>query len=381
MINVICGVIFVLFCIGFLLGFQADYLSLVQHYYSNGKNVTHGIGLPLLATGVLTVIGTLMQVFFHLPIRLRALCWLPSCICLAFLCNFSMPPFVSAESVSGLTPFLLFFILFVGIFVIALSVRESKSENTSFFVLAWPNFIVLLVGFSFVGLFSNTDVLLHKELRIEKAIGEERYDRALQQLTAVNEPTDCMVAMGAFVLSKKGELGDSLFYYANANGSAALFPHNIDSLRPWNITAMVREELGGFPGTDMAPTRFLEYLAKDTIVSPAVSDYLLTAYLLDREFEKFANKLVEVYPPADSISHVYQAFDSLPANYAEALCLYNVLEEEEALVQLDDSLLLLRYQGFNKLKSTILKPAVRKEECKKQYLGTYWYYYFFMKED
>lgn len=379
MINVICAALFMVFAFCYLTFYQNDYLALIQHFYSSGRNVSHGYVFPALITLGLTMLGLFLQHITQIPIRLRAMNWVPSCIILGLILHIRAGVFTHAipgVSFWGIAFFLLFF---AGCYYVALTIHESRSENSSMPMMAWPNFIILIIAFAFVGRVSNTDQLLHQQLRMDRAIGEGRLDDALSIAQLCETPDRKLSSLSAFALSQQQQLGESFFRYATGQGSDALLPLPIDSLLPWNPVDTLRHYLGGFPGTDMNATTFLEYLSRDTVVAEPLNDYLLTAYLLDANFPKFYDRLLVSYPPKDSITHIYTDEDALPSNYAEALLLMTELDENLQSVY-RDSLLHDRFHEFLEQKTIILTPVLRQRECKKTYGDTYWFYYYFTKE-
>lgn len=373
MINVICGLLFVGFCFCYLAFYQGDFIALIQHYYSHGRNVSHGIILPALITLGLTILGGLIQFFAHIPIRLRALHWVPSFILLSMLTSIGVGNFTAGDSSHGWIFYLVTLAVFLIAYYVALTIQENRSENNSFVVYLWPNLLIFSISCTFLIFTSNTNRRLHEELRIERAIGEGRWEDAQKRVKQQKQTTAFMSAMYVYATNEMGELSTNsqFFQYLTEKGSDKLLPSLKDSLRPWNVTAMVREKLGNLPATDMNATRYLEYILRDTLATPQVKQWLMTSYLVDRDLPSFTKQLLECYPPLDSIHHVYTAEDSLPKNYREALYVYtHQYEHPEATIQ--DSLLDVQYDQFKLFNYNLTVP----EKIASDSLSSYWKYYF-----
>ncbi len=382
MIDVICGLLFVAFCAGWVCVFQRDYISLVQHYYSGARNVSHGLAFPVIITSILTLLGVLLNHLVHIPIRFRALHWVPSVILLSGLSSLAVGRFALDGQSAGLLSHIIAFFFFLIAYYVAMTIRERRNENSSFFVLAWPNLMILCGSFAFLGVCSNSDSLLHDELRMERAVSEGRLDEALQFMEQHEESWQdekrtarLMTALAAYGLSQNECLGERFFRYANKYGSDAFLPLPSDSLRPWNIVRQYRSLLGGFPATDMNATRYLEYLSRDTLATDKLPEFLLTATLLDRDLDGFALRLLRYYPPKDSIGLVYQPVDSIPLNFREALYLY-CQQTEKPMVDLQDSVMAVCYAAFDSLNHAVEERPVVWDSLRTFYRGSYWLYYY-----
>lgn len=373
MVNIVCGLLFAVFCFCFLAFFQLDYLSFVQQYHSGGRNVDHSLVFPIIITVLLTGLGCFLQTSLHLPIRLRALHWIPSSLCLAAVSGLSIGRYTAACHSAGLWSYLLIILLFCVAYYVGLFIQESRNENSSFFLLAWPNLVILLAGFWFVGYAGNTDEVLHRELRVERAVSEDRWKDAMSEMGKLRNPTRPMTSIIALALDRQGLMTDSLFYYVPENWDRNLLPLPGDSLRPWNYVREYRNYLGGFPGTDMSASHFLAYLSNDSLATQRVPDFELMAYLVDRDLDAFTRKLLVYYPPMDSLTHVYAPADSLPGHFREAVYQYGQTAEK-AILSMNDSVMAARYTAFDSLRVRKVRTA-EVDSCLEAYKGTYWYYF------
>lgn len=104
----------------------------------------------------------------------------------------------------------------------------------------------------------------------------------------------------------------------------------------------------------------------DTLASPVLRDYLLSACLLERSLPRFAELLA-----ADSLK-------SLPTHYREALTLYAVQDTCFHLPQPDTSMEEDLHEFLTEMEQAddVMSPADR---LRRRFSHTYWYYYFFAK--
>lgn len=378
MVNSICGLLFVAFCICFLAILQRDYISFVQHFYSSGRNVSHDYTFSIIITICLTLLGGFLQRIIHLPIRSRALNWIPSTFILALLSNFGIGSFTKGIDSVSIWAFFAFFFLYLIIYIICYQSKDRSNENSSLFVFAWPNLLILFGGFTFATYTANTNKTFLAELKVERAVGEERWNEALNIIKQQENPTRFMSSLCTYVLAMQDNLGDEYFKYATKDGSKVFLPLPLDSLRPWDIVMKYKQLLGSFPGTDMNPADYFEYLIQDTIATDRVPEFLLSSYLLDRKLDKFALRLKDFYPPNDTLTSVYCQDDKLPDSFKEALCLYCSTHQSAINTLLSDSVMSNAYAVFDSLRTT--SPLTDENKIKiGTYKGSYWYYYYYLK--
>ena len=100
-----------------------------------------------------------------------------------------------------------------------------------------------------------------------------------------------------------------------ANSSQMLPTDSLSTLMMYPVDSLYRF-LGARPASRMTPMRYLQLLERrDSVPNPAVADYQLCGYLIDRQLDKFASE----------IERYYTINDSLPRHYREALTLYTHL--------------------------------------------------------
>ena len=101
-----------------------------------------------------------------------------------------------------------------------------------------------------------------------------------------------LTAMRVFALSRENLLGEKLFDFPQYNGSQGLLPSLSDTTYAHDWTKALYKHLGGKPGKNLKDnTRFLELLSQRPSATAAAKDYLLCAYLLDKNLDAFVTVL------------------------------------------------------------------------------------------
>ena len=224
--------------------------------------------------------------------------------------------------------------------------------------------------FFVTGRFANTNHLFHYEMKVARLVGSGFYDDALQVGSHYAKTTRNLTSQRAYALSQKGELGEGLFSYP-MQGSQYLLPIVQDRVFSHNNRQVFRS-LGYIPNTDgdFPTTRFLEMAnRRDTLSSRTLHDYLLCAYLLDRNLPAFNSLLKLTY---------MQSEERLPRYYREALLLSAQAHEDlradsttwttQDAERFDDFLGVLQEVGEDSLDAVA-------SSC--LFGDTYWHYYFF----
>jgi hypothetical protein len=223
--------------------------------------------------------------------------------------------------------------------------------------------------FFLTGLFGNSSTVPHYELKVSKLVRTGRYAESLRVGALSPQTSKTLSSLRSYALCQMDSLGDALFSYPIDSGSQSLLPVLADSFRVNNSRRIYRS-LGYVPNTERSfpVKKFLSIAhSRDTLSRANLSDYLLSAYLMDRDIEGFLNSLRTSYPDPDM---------SLPRHYQEALVLYanqcgDTLCPSVSTSIADD------YQAFIRQKNDVSDGRSAAERCMASYAHTYWYYYFF----
>ena len=175
--------------------------------------------------------------------------------------------------------------------------------------------------------------------------------------------------MRVFALSRENLLGEKLFDFPQYNGSQGLLPSLSDTTYAHDWTKALYKHLGGKPGKNLKDnTRFLELLSQRPSATAAAKDYLLCAYLLDKNLDAFVAAL----------PRCHEVNDNLPLHYKEALILYNRLHTTPAITY-KNSVIETNLNDFLHYGMQYTHATERSNQCRRMYGNTYWWYYYYQK--
>ncbi len=362
-IRPVCGLLFALFSFCYLYGFQADLLALYQHTLAQGQTTYSPFFGALIITGVLWGLQALLSCVVKFPLRFYALTFFPSCLLLALLCSVHFEAFDGGATGFGPWGFVAAGGLW-GVFAwLALNFPDVNSERLVWSSYLWPNLLVLTWLVLFVGMAGNSHERLHYELRAMRHLQEDEPDKVLQVGARSEASGRTLSVMRASALGRQGMMGERLFTYPQPYGLEGLLPTYSDTLFIYNLPERVFLSLGAspYPRQKACPMQFLQNLEAQSPVLPAVGDYLLCAYLLERDLAGFSEALPRYY-----------ALDSLPTHYREALALHHSFTlPADSLAS--DSLL----SAFQSYRNAVASPVQVESACRRDFKGTYWLYYYF----
>ncbi|MBR6998668.1 MAG: hypothetical protein IKI19_07720 [Prevotella sp.] len=402
-IRMVCLVLFLLFCLGWLYFFQADMLSVAQHWLSGGKtHYDRNVG-TLIITTVLVVVQLLVYVITRLSRRPHALTYLPSFLLLAFVSSVSFPFRWGHWLWAG--PLVL--VLWVGVVIVARKVPTFAAEQKGALGLLsrcmWINVLQMAAMMLMVASVGNTQAVAHYKARAEVALMQGDADEALRVGHRSLESDASLTMLRAFALAQKGQLGERLFEYPISGTGADLLPlrgsnsHLLvmpdtllwqlfgigpDSIAIRNDSALRvalmadttrRVYLDVNPYAKRLSTSqyidTLEHLAcvvNDSAVTHAYRDYRLMASLINRQLDAFTHQL----------PRYYTVNDSLPRHYREALVLYRHLNADTLLYNYSDSMMMHRFEQFHQMDSVYPRKSERRLRTEDDFHDTYWYYYY-----
>lgn len=367
MVTWLCGSLFAIFSMSYLYWMQPDLLATAQHLLSKGKTVYS----PLWGAVVITVVLLLLQGACRrtilYPLRFHALYFFPSALVLGLLTSIVPKEGWDVRLSVDWTGVAVWVAAYVLLTCGALRYPDRKHEKQTVFSILWVNFLCFSILCCMVGSIGNTDEVYHYRLKAERYIVEGQDSEALEIGEKSLHTDRSLTAMRSFALSRKGLLAERLFEYPMYDGSEGLLPHPSDTIYVHGWLSLLYRHLGGRPGASVrSNTRFLELMAEQPSATPAARDYLLCAYLLDKNLDGFVKTL----------PRYYAVDDSLPLYYKEALVLYGrqhtspeVLYKNNAVeANLDD---------FLQLRACLSSATERSNQCRRMYGNTYWWYYYF----
>lgn len=367
-VYLVCGFLFMLFSFLYLYYFQADWLALTQHLLSQGQTTYSPLWGALLITLLLMglQIGFIRMV--ALPLRFHALSFFPSCLLLALCTDYrSVALGAETDGWSGYV-YVLLIALYAVVVRIVICFPDVNAERESPLAYYWPNALWMALLWGMTGSAGNARDAFHYELRMAHLMELGMDKEALDVGSRSSATNRSLTALRAYALSRQGQLGDRLFEYPQNYGSRGLLFSETDTLLLGDWPKKLYRHLGRRPGTGLrGDTRlFLERVARYDSVAPAVGDYLLCTYLLDKNLDEFARALPQYYA----------VNDSLPRYYKEALVLYSRVRMKPVLV-FTEGAVSANYEGFQEYRSKYSNAEEQKNRCRDMYGTTYWYYYYF----
>ena len=225
----------------------------------------------------------------------------------------------------------------------------------------------MLGGFTYVSLVSNTNDILHYELRIQDLYAKGKFEKALHVGNESLVTNRRLLALRALSLARKGELGESIFEYPIPENCTDLFLHPSDTPAMILPLDSVINVLGYIPSEkDCIPQLFKHLNSANIRKYPSLRDYWLCTFLLQKRLDDFAKWL----------PHFYGISSTLPKHYREALILYRSLFVHPRIVYNGTATEVTNYTDFMELANKYKNVTERKNYLRRLYGNTYWWFYF-----
>lgn len=366
-VRILCAILFYTFVFIYLYIYQQDLLMLTQHLCSGGTTQYH----PIIGTSTIIIVLALLQFGVGRLLRsfsiLYALSYVPSFIVLAALTGIQLQ---ANGYTFGVWPYMLSIGLTLYALIIYILMRINIETKSMFHytqqTIIISNTLVLLIGFLFTGLTSNSSAALHTQLKVERLISQKQYDEALDVLKQANDNSPSLTMLTAYTLSLKGQLPEKFFTYAVAKGAQNLTPDSLNTRMAFYPEGRLFQHIGVYPKQRMGAQRYLDYLYRHNLGKRPFTDYYLMALLLDKKIDAF----VALLPT------LYDVHGPLPTHYREALLLYTHLRTNPSII-FHSNVMDADFQDFQTLESKYLDPKVRRNAMRDTYGNTYWYYYLY----
>ena len=370
--KVVCAISFLLFSFLWLFELQADALAVAQHVLSQGHTHYEKVLGSLIIVSVLYLVQFVVAHIGRIPRRTYALTYFPSLLILAFLSDFVVDDNheVSVSTWCWLFPLLL--VLWgVCVWLARQFLPFSNNHRQYRGVLStrtWLNLLQMLVMMLLVALLSNTNAVYLNTAHAEAALQQCDFDEAARVGEESLETSERLTMLRAFALSKKGTLADQLFTYPVKGTSQTILPMTV---KPFMLSEdSIWKHLGAKPHSMMPTEHLYEILERDSLATPAVADYRLCGYLMDRNLDAFVKTLPCYYTVADTLP--------LPRHYREALILYKH-QSKAPQIAYSDSLLEEQWATLQQLQSDYKVPSERHYQIFCSFQHSYWYYYLYSR--
>lgn len=369
-IRAVCAIVFCIFTFVYLYFYQADVLAVGQHVLSGGAtHYDRMIGCVIITFSLLLLqIG--VYVLFRLDKHCHALTYFPSLLLLTVITDVSQDIDRGFSFGAWLWVFPLLLLLWGGlsIFVRNYQMYSRVSSYGIFSRAMWSNMSIMTLLFLFTGLASNGNAVFHYRMKAEKCLLEGNYGEALAVGMKSLETDDNLTMIRVYALAREGMLGEKLFTYPVEGTSDDMLPYSGDARCMMYPNDSIYRFIGAKPSGRFRAIPYMKALLRLGMATPAVKDYILCGYLIDRDLDSFAHALPEFY----------EVDDKLPKHYREALTLYTHLRSKPYIIY-HNSVMDTDFSDLQALERKYKTEAARSVAVNEMYAGTYWWYYMYAK--
>ncbi len=365
--RLVCAIFFILFTLLYLNKYQPDILAVTQHVLSHGATHYNNVVGTILITLALWLIQVAVYAGTRLNHRTHALTYLPSMLLLAVLTDVS--PDLTTSSYLGvwmwLFPLFMVVFAFVVWFFKQLEPMEPASlSNGLFSRLTWVNLLQLMVIALVVCSIGCSDAVFHSRMRMESEMMKGNYHAAVDVGKKVAKVDSSLSMLRIVALTKDHALCERLFEYQLVGGSDAMLPNKMSVKLMMLPEDSVYATFGIVFKEKMRPLTYLKHVNKSKYANKDSKDWLLCAYLLDCDLDRFAATL----------PRYYDVNKPLPKSFREALVLYNHLRKKPLVIYKEPTMD-ADYEDFKKVYYQTSNTTARLSNVKDSYGSTYWFYY------
>lgn len=367
-IRAVCAIVFCLFTFVYLYFYQADVLAVGQHVLSGGATHYDRLIGAIIITFSLILLQIGVYTLFRLDKYCHALTYFPSLLVLTFITD------ISQDIDRGFSfgfwlwggPLLLILWTCLSLFVHNIQLYVNVTSSGLFSRAMWFNMAIMIFMFLFTGFASNDNAVFHYRMRAEKCLLEGDYDGALAAGAKSLETDNNLTMIRIYALSRKGLLGEKLFTYPLAGTSDDMLPHSGSAHCMMYPNDSIYKYIGAKPNGYFQTIPYLKALMRLGLASSAVKDYILCAYLIDRDLDSFVRTLPEFY----------EVNDNLPKHYREALTLYTHLRSKPYIIY-HNTVMDTDFSDLQALERKHKTQAAKSVAVNEMYSGTYWWYYMY----
>ena len=196
----------------------------------------------------------------------------------------------------------------------------------------------------------------------EKA--KHEYGKVLSVGKKSLEASRTLTALRAMAMVKSGTMGDRLFDYPQYYGSEGLFfaDDSLETLRYTNDS--IYYLLGARPYRGEQRMVFLRNICYKGTGKYTSLDYYLSALLLDKNLNEFAEAVNDFYEPEDT----------LPRFYREAMVLYWSQHADSVSLK-KDTAYVRRFAEYREKEKEYASAKERENWMRRYYGDTYWWYF------
>ena len=370
MTRVLLGLLFLSFTVCYIHYMQCDFIALTQHILSQGRTrYNHVIG-TLSITATAFAIQVLVSRIFRLPTVIYAVSYIPSALFLAAITDL-IPDFEPFKLVTYATVLIACISLYIH-----WSSAPTKRQRTVYATNALiANTAIITVIMLVTGITGNTKRILHYELKAERYLAGNDFDKTLGTGIKSTETSNMLTDLRAYALARKGILNERIFEYPIPAGMRSFLPLLGDSTKMIFNPRNIYSWLGAEPHSPAMHEQFLNTISTQPELGethPQIVEYRLATLLLNKQIDSFAAAIKEW--KGDSIKR-----SDLPKHFREALVLYQRLRTKP-VITIKDDLTETNYNDFANMKHAAISSRKNANALRLQYGDTYWWHYFFVKQ-
>lgn len=365
----VCATLFAVFAFLFVAVFQAPLLEAFYNEVATGKLDYN----PWLVGGVVSALLTVLALWLNRFAALRrewtALAYLPSALILAFITDIDRSLYIGGTfSYSWIYIFVSALVVYAFVAFILRRILFEKIKDMTMTTnrVLWRNLLLMVLLFCLVGTLSNSEENFKRETRLIAYYNNGDVAKALgvgkESLNASRELT----AMRAYILAGEGKLGEHAFEYPQLYASEGLLPHmqRTSPLVPDSIYSLI----GATPFDGESATVFFSRVALADSATTAAKEYYLTSLLLEKKLIEFKDELLAMYG--------FDALDSLPKHYREALMLYSDVSGSNEF-QINDIAMRDNLAKLRAVEAEHSDPFIRGNYVRRYFARTYWWYFLY----
>lgn len=281
-------------------------------------------------------------------------------------------PFVSIYYQIGL--------LIVALVVAGVMICTDKLPQRAFSQKTYVALLQLILLFLLIGVGNGVTDLTHYELRTAQALQSNNPKQAYKVGEKAYAVSPRLFAMRSYLMAttQKRGLGNKVFeqMVPQGGGAACLLLPNDDQQRLLFPLSNQEQLLGSVRHAGETPLQYFKRCAwlaafKGHKSNNVAVDYYLSALLLERKLDLFAQEVTRFYP-----REVEQG--KLPTYFAQALVLYQ-RSRTQPVVRYRDSGVEANFEDFSDMGDSIPNRTIRSNMLRNSYGETYWWWFAYGK--
>ena len=363
--TVVCGFLFSIFSFIYLYVFQSDVLEALHFSLAHGK--THFAPLPsaIIITLILVLLRWGVNSLLGLKGEVRALAYFPSCLILGVLTDVGRTIYMSDYHTpwGWLLPAVLL-VYFLLAFWLRRVFRVQLNTESTPTALMNSNLVILLLLIFMTVLIGNSNRTFHRELKAEHYLRNHQYNEVLKVGKNSVEASRTLTVLRTIAMSHTGTLGEKLFEYPQYYKTDGLFFANDSSTVLRYTNDSIYYLLGVRPYNGEDRMEFLRNICYKGTGKSTSLDYYLSALLLEKRLDSFAQAIVDFCEPDEDFARYYK----------EVMLIYRDRHPDYP-IQVTDSVMIQRYAEYKVRRKDFTSAIEERNKMRREFGETYWWYF------